>query len=94
MNVVHKVVSILAILGLVSVMGCGPDPELVANGKQHACTILDLQSKLKEKPDDQKLKDKLKYTSGDLKAVIETADEGDRASLEKAIQEAAKEGCE
>lgn len=41
MNVVYKVVFLFVIFGLIFVIGCGLDLELVVSGKYYVCKFID-----------------------------------------------------
>ncbi len=84
--------AVLAACVLLAV-GCGPDSELVASGKIHKCKLADLATKLQAEPGNVKIQAEIKTVSDDLQAVINTADEGKRAELEQAINEAFAKGC-
>lgn len=86
------VIGALLAIGLAS--GCGPDAELVASGKAHACAMQALEAQLEASPGDADLLAQLEDKSGLLQAVIETADPGDQADLQAAIQQAVAEGCD
>jgi len=90
MRILCALVAVCALL----VVGCGPDSDLVASGKNHKCKLEALSKKLKADPTDAKVQAELKTTSEYLQAVIETADEGKRAALQGAIDKAFAEGCD
>lgn len=90
MRILCAVVAICALFAV----GCGPDSELVASGKNHKCKLQELSKKLAAEPGNAKLQEEIKSVSGDLQAVIETADEGKRADLQAAIDKAFAEGCD
>jgi len=84
--------AVLAFCALLAV-GCGPDSELVANGKIHKCKLVELAKKLEAEPANTQVQKEIKETNEFLQAVISTADEGKRAALEEAINKAVAEGC-
>ena len=84
---------IVALFALLMLAACGPDRELVASGKAHRCEIQALQARLQANPQDQAAQAQLTERRELLQAVVETADQGDRAALEAAIQRAVDEGC-
>lgn len=73
---------------------CGPDAELVASGKIHTCNLKKAVDALAADPENAELKSKMESHKGLLDAVVGTADEGGRAALKAAIDEAAKAGCD
>ena len=85
--------NLIFVATLALLAACGPDAELVASGKIHSCTMASLQQQLQANPEDQGLQTQLREASELLQAVIESADEGDRADLQAAIHEAVAAGC-
>lgn len=87
---------LLAVVALCAFMfaGCGPDAELVASGKAHKCKLLELAKKVQAEPTNTEVQAQIKTTTEDYMAVVETAEEGKRADLEAAINEAVAKGCE
>jgi len=81
-------------VALFALTACGPDSELVASGKIHVCGMQALEAQLEANPGDADLLSQLADKAGMLEAVIDTADEGDRADLSAAIQAAVAEGCD
>jgi predicted lipid-binding transport protein (Tim44 family) len=82
-------------LGLVafSLLGCGPDADLVASGKAHSCRLQNATRELADKPGDAALAADVKEATELLQTVIDSADEGERAALGKAIAAAVADGC-
>lgn len=72
---------------------CGPDGELVASGAAHSCRLQSATKKLVENPDDPALVAEVKDATALLQAVIDSADEGKRSALGKAIAAKVSEGC-
>jgi hypothetical protein len=80
-------------IALLLLGACGPDSELVASGKAHSCQIRAAQARLQANPQDVAAQNELRERAALLRTVIDTADPGDRAALEAAIQTAVSEGC-
>ena len=85
---------LLFVAALLTLAACGPDSILVESGKRHGCNIAALEAQIAANPTDESLQAELLDTNGMLVAVIDTADEGDRADLQAAIQEAVAAGCD
>ncbi len=81
-------------LTLLSLAACGPDADLIASGKAHSCRLQKATAGLARTPHDEALSAEVREATKLLQAVIETADEGKRAQLGKAIADAVSEGCE
>ena len=88
MTPVARILPFVVLLG-----ACGPDSELVASGKAHACNLKKAAAELEKGPENADLQKKVKEHADLLKAVIDTADEGKRADLEAAIKAAVEKGC-
>ena len=78
---------------LLSLVGCGPDADLVASGKAHSCRLQNATRALAEAPSDEALAADVKEATELLQAVIDSADEGERAELGKSIAAAVAQGC-
>ena len=83
----------LTLFALLSILlfSCGPDSELVASGVHHSCALKEITAKVKSDPTNPELLEQLKEKANLLQAVIETADEGSREALRKAIQDGSKD---
>ena len=74
--------------------GLCPDADLVRSGKAHQCTLSKLKAQLADKPQDPKIQEEIKSTTGLYETVIQSAGEGKKEALEKAIAAAVKDdGC-
>lgn len=89
-----KIVSLLLAVASLSLVGCGPDSDLVASGKNHACTLAALTVQLEAEPKNEELQAQVQESAAFLQSVVESAGEGDRADLEAAIRDAVAEGCD
>ena len=90
-------IGLMTVLGFTMAIGlvaCGPDADLVRSGKAHQCTLSKLKAQLAEKPQDPKIQEEIKSTTGLYETVIQSAGEGKKEALEKAIAAAVKDdGC-
>ena len=89
MKLVLVIIAVFAVIGL----GCGVDADLVRSGKIHACKLAELKRKMQADPSNTSLQSEARERAALLKTVIESADRGGRADLEKAIAAAVAEGC-
>jgi hypothetical protein len=80
-------------LTLATLVACGPDPKLVANGVHHMCDMRAVLERLEENPDDPEAMRELEEKRAFLKITIEHAKEGSRHKLEDAIKAKADETC-
>jgi len=81
------------LFALCTLAACGPDPDLVASGKAHSCRVQKATKQLAERPDDDALAAEVREATELLQTVIDTADQGDRAELGKAIAAEVAKGC-
>ena len=89
MKFICTMIAICALL----VVGCGPDPDLVASGKIHSCKLAEATVQLQADPTNAALQKEVNDRASFLQTVVETADEGSRAALQEAITAAVAEGC-
>lgn len=81
------------VFGVLALGACGPDGELVASGAAHGCRLEVATNKLAENPEDAALAAEVKEATELLQAVIDSADEGERSKLGKAIAAKVAKGC-
>ena len=82
------------VIALLSLAACGPDADLVASGKAHSCRLQQATRALAKNPEDATLAAEVKDATDMLQTVIDTADEGKRAELGKAIAAEVANGCD
>jgi hypothetical protein len=82
------------LIGLLALAACGPDGDLVSSGAAHSCRLQQATKKLAENPEDATLAAEVKEATELLQAVIDTADEGKRSELGKAIAAEVAKGCD
>lgn len=80
--------------GVLALAACGPDGDLVASGAAHSCRLQSATKKLAENPEDAALAAEVKEATELLQAVIDTAEEGKRSELGKAIAAKVAKGCD
>lgn len=89
-----RILGALVVLCALLALGCGPDSELVASGKNHKCKLQALAGKLEAEPGNAEIQEEIKMVADDLRAVIETADDEKRPALQDAIDKAYAAGCD
>jgi hypothetical protein len=80
-------------LTLATLVACGPDAKLVADGADHECGIRAALARLEENPDDAEATKELEEKRAFLKIIIGHGKEGSRHKLEDAIKAKADETC-
>lgn len=82
------------VLALLSLAACGPDAELVASGKAHSCRLQKATRQLVKTPTNDALITEVRESTVFLQSVIDSAGDGNRAELGKAIAGAVAKGCD